>query len=109
MTDKPLREADGIRRDCAQKLRSVETIGMLSSLLGYLVDEDWATPKIEELQMLPDRLLIRIEGDDALKPVIGVREDFVRLVHELGETAKLDEVELGYLLGRVAEIRSVTS
>jgi hypothetical protein len=49
MTDEPLRELEQIRRGCAQKLRSAETVGMLSSLLGYLVGDDWATPKIEEL------------------------------------------------------------
>jgi hypothetical protein len=57
--------------------------------------------------MLPDRLVVRVEGDEALKSVIGVREDLVRLVHEVGKMAELDGDELGYLLGRVAEIKGV--
>lgn len=104
MTDEPLREPNEIRRDCARKLRSVGTPGIFTSFLGYLVGEDWDTPKIEELEMLPDRLLIRVEGDVAPKSIFGVPDDLVRLVHELGEMADLDGDEIRYLLGRVAEI-----
>ena len=108
MTDELIREPDEIRRDCARKLRSVGTPGIFTAFLGYSVGEDWATPKIEKLEMLPDRLLVRVEGD-VPKPIFGVPDDLVRLVHDLGEMADLDGDEVRYLLGRVAEINGMAS
>ena len=109
MTDELIREPDEIRRDCARKLRSVGTPGIFTAFLGYSVGEDWATPKIEKLEMLPDRLLVRVEGDVAPKSIAGVPDDMVRLVHEVGEMADLDGDEVRYLLGEVAEIKGMTS
>ena len=108
MTDELIREPDEIRRSCALKLRSVETSGMFTALLGYLVGEDWATPRIEELKISPDRcVLARVEGDTALKTFIGAEADLIRNIHGIADVAELDGDELGYLLGRVAEIKGI--
>jgi hypothetical protein len=48
MTEKPIRETEEIRRDCARKLRSVETSGMFTAILGGLSAEDWINLKTEE-------------------------------------------------------------
>lgn len=108
MTDELIREPDEIRRDCARKLRSVETSGMFTALLGYLVGEHWATPRIEELRISPDRcILARVEGDTALKTFIGAEVDLISNIHGVAEVAELDGDELGFLLGRVAEIKGL--
>ena len=39
MPDELLREPDEIRRGYARKLRAVETSGMFTAILGYLVGE----------------------------------------------------------------------
>ena len=107
MTDELIREPDDIRRDCARKLRSVETSGMFTALLGYLVGEDWATPRIEELRISPDRcILARVEGDAALKTFIGAEADLIKNIHGIADVAQLDGDELGYLLGAVAKLKS---
>lgn len=81
---------------------------MFTALLGYLVGEDWATPKIEELRISPDRcILARVEGDVALKTFIGAEADLIRNVHGVAAVAELDGDELGFLLGRVAEIKGL--
>ncbi len=64
MSDHPLREPAQIRVDCARKLNTIETGGMFAAVLAALLDEDWTTPKIEELFITSDRcLLARSVGD----------------------------------------------
>ena len=80
MTEKPIREAEEIRRDCARKLRSVETSGMFTAIVAALLGEDWSTPKIEELRISPDRcLLTRVEGDVTFKAFLGAEAEADRL------------------------------
>ena len=49
MTDDPIRDPAQSRANCARKLEPIETGGMFRALLAALLDEDWTTPKIEEL------------------------------------------------------------
>ncbi len=64
MADETIREPEQIRADCARKLRTVETGGMFTAILGCLLGEDWSTPQIEEVRITPDRcLLARVEGE----------------------------------------------
>jgi hypothetical protein len=108
MSDEPLREPEQIRQDCARKLRPVETGGTFTAVLGYLLGEDWSTPRIEELQISPDRcLLARLEGEATFKAFLGAESDLIRNVHGIAAAAGLDGDELGYLLGRVAEIKGI--
>src|SRR4051812_8615970 len=108
MADEVLREPDQIRRDCARKLRQIETGGMFTAILGCLLGEDWSTPKIEELHITPDRcLLARVEGEVTFKAFLGAEADLIRNVHGIAEVAGLDGDEVGYLLGRIAEIKAM--
>jgi hypothetical protein len=108
MADETLREREQIRQDCVRKLRSVETSGMFTAILGSLVGEDWSTPKIEEMRITPDRcLLARVEGEMTFKAFLGAEADLIRNVHGIAEAADLDGDELGYLLGRIAEIKGI--
>ena len=106
MTDQHLREPEQIRRDCARKVRSVETGGMFPAILGFLLGEDWATPRIEELRITPDRcLLARLEAEATFKAFLGSEADLIRNVHGIAAVAGLDGDEVGYLLSRIAEIK----
>lgn len=81
---------------------------MFTAILSYLVGEDWATPKIEEMRISPDRcILARLEGEPALKTFIGAEADLIRNIHGVAEVAELDGDEIGYLLGKVAEIKGI--
>ena len=108
MIDETLREPEQIRQGCTRKLRSVETSGMFTAILGSLLGEDWSTPHIEELQITPDRcLLARVEGEVSFKAFLGAEADLIRNVHGIAEVAGLDGDEVGYLLGKIAEIKGV--
>lgn len=108
MADETIREPEQIRADCARKLRSVETGGMFTAILGCLLGEDWSTPRIEELRITPDRcLLARIEGEATFKAFLGAEADLIRNVHGIAEIAGLDGDEVGFLLGKIAEIKEM--
>jgi hypothetical protein len=106
MSNHPLREPEQIRQDCARKLRSVETSGMFTAILSFLLGEDWATPRIEELRITPDRcLLARLANEVTCKAFLGAEADLIRNVHGIAKVAGLDGDEVGYLLSRLAEIK----
>jgi hypothetical protein len=108
MAEKSLREPEQIRQACARKLRSIETGGMFTAILAALLGEDWTTPKIEELQISPDHcLLARPTGEVSFRLFLGAEADLIRNIHGIAEVAELDGDELGYLLGRVAEIKRI--
>jgi hypothetical protein len=108
MSETPIREPDDIRRDCARKLAAVEVSGMFSGILGCLLGEDWSSPKIEELRITPDRcLLARVDGATSFKAFMGAEADLIRNIHGVAAVAELDGDEVGYLVGRMAEIKGV--
>ena len=108
MTTDPIRDPAQIRADCARKLKPIETGDMFTAILAALLDEDWTTPKIEELFITSDRfILARPSGEMAHKLFIGEEADLIRNIHGVAEVAELDGDELGYLLGKVAEARRV--
>lgn len=108
MAEQSLREPDQIRRDCVRKLRPIETSGMFTAILAALLGEDWTDPKIEELRITPDRFIMaRPTGEVTLRLFLGAESDLIRNIHGIAEVAGLDGDELGFLLGRVAEIRRV--
>ena len=108
MADETLRDPEEIRQDCARKLRPVETGGMFTAILGSLLGEDWSTPKIDEMRITPDRcLLARVEGEATFKAFLGAEADLIRNVHGIAEVAGLDGDELGYPLGRIAEVKGI--
>jgi hypothetical protein len=108
MTEQPLREPDQIRQSCARKLRAVEVSGMFSAIIACLLGEDWTNPKIEELRITFDRgLLAQTEGEIGFNLFLGAEADLLRNIHGVAEVAELDGDEVGYLLGRVAEIKGL--
>jgi hypothetical protein len=101
-----IRDSDQIRRDCARKLRAVEVSDHFRAILGCLLDEDWTTPRLVEMAITPDgHLLGRCEGEAAFKAFLGASADLLKNVHGVAKVAELDGDEIGYLVGKVAEIK----
>ncbi|MGA2618051.1 MAG: hypothetical protein ABSF26_10610 [Thermoguttaceae bacterium] len=107
MADPALREPEQIRQDCARKLRPIETSGMFTAILGCLLREDWAEPRIEQLILTDKCLLARTEDQVTHKLFLGAEEDLIRNVHGIAKTAGLDGDELGYILAAIAKIKRV--
>jgi len=102
-----MREPDEIRQSCAEKLLAVETSDHFTAILGCILGEDWTTPRIEELCISPDRcLLARVAGESSFKILLGAEQDLIRNIHGIAGVAELDGDEVGFLLGKVAEIQS---
>jgi hypothetical protein len=103
-----MREPEQIRADCAAKLERVEVSPMFKAVLACLVGEEWTTPRIEELHLTPDRCLVaRVEGEITHKHFLGAEEDLIRNIHGVAKVAGLDGDEVGYLVGKVAEIKRI--
>jgi hypothetical protein len=106
MAEPTIREPDEIRRDCARKLEPIRTSELFSAILACLLDEDWTTPRIEQLSITSDRhLLARKEGGVGFDLFIGAEADLLRNIHGIAKTADLDGDELGYLLAQVANLK----
>lgn len=106
MTDSPIREPDQIRQDCARKVRQVQVSDHFQAILGCLLDEDWTRPRLAEMVITPDgHLLGRCEGEASFKAFLGASEDLLRNIHGVASVAELDGDEVGYLVGKVAEIK----
>ena len=104
--DTPIREPDQIRQDCAHKLRAVKVSDHFQAILGCLIEEDWTTPKLIEMVITPDgHMLGRCEGDAAFKVFLGASEDLIKNIHGVAPVAELDGDEVGFLVGKVAEIK----
>lgn len=102
-----MREPPELRRSCAAKLADIETSPQFRALLACLLDEDWTTPRIEELYISPDRgVLARPAGEISFKVFIGAEQDLIRNIHGIAKVAELDGDEVGFLLGKIAAIQS---
>ena len=80
---------------------------MFSAILGCLLGEDWAEPRIEQLLVTDKCLLARTEGEATHKLFLGAEEDLIRNVHGIAKTAGLDGDEMGYILAAIAKIKRV--
>lgn len=107
MTDEStIREPDQIRDDCARKLQAVKVSDHFQAILGCLLGEDWTTPRLIEMVITPDgHLLGRCDGEAAFKAFLGASEDLIKNIHGVAPVAELDGDEIGYLVGKVAEIK----
>lgn len=104
--DTPIRDPHQIRRDCVRKLRAVEVSDHFQAILGCLLGEDWTTPRLIEMVITPDcHLLGRCEGESAFKVFLGASEDLIKNIHGVAPVAELDGDEIGFLVGKVAEIK----
>ena len=50
-------------------------------------------------------LLGRCEGEVSFKAYLAASEDLIRNIHGIAPVAELDGDEIGYLVGKVAEIK----
>ena len=81
MNEAPIREPEQIRRDCARKVRALQVSDHFQAILGCLLGEDWATPRLVEIVITPDgHLLGRCDGESAYKAFLGVVEYSLRSV-----------------------------
>jgi len=100
------REPEQIRQDCAKKLKKVETSAQFTAILSCLLGEDWTSPRILQLQLSADRcLLARMEGDTGFDHFLAAEADLIRNIHGIAPVAELDGDKLGYLLGKVADLK----
>jgi hypothetical protein len=101
-----IREPDELRGSCARKLAGVEVSDHFRAILGCLLGEDWATPRLVEMVATPDgHLLGRCDGDAGFRAYLGAAADLLQNVHGVAAVAELDGDEIGYLVGKVAEIK----
>lgn len=106
MPEPTIREPEQIRLDCARKLRAVEVSPHFQAILGCLLGEDWTTPRLIEMKITPDgHVLGRCDGQPGFSTFVGASEDVLRNIHGVAPVAELDGDELGFLLGKVAEIK----
>ena len=106
MSESPIREPDEIRRSCADKLRQVQVSDHFTAILGCLLGEAWTTPKLAEMVLSPDGVLLgRCDGQHGHATFLGASEDLLRNIRGVAEVAGLDGDEAGYLIGKVAEIK----
>lgn len=104
--DAAIREPDQIRQDCARKLRAVEVSTHFQAILGCLLGEDWTTPRLVEIVITPDcHMLGHPEGEPSFKAFLGAAEDLIKNIHGDAPVAELDGDEIGYLVGKIAEIK----
>lgn len=105
MNDRPVREPDEIRADCARKLQPIDVSPHFQAILGCLLG-DWTEPRVVEMQITPDgHLLGRCEGQIRLDTFLGAAEDLIRNIHGVAAVASLDGDETGYLVASLAEIK----
>jgi hypothetical protein len=103
--DTPIREPDQIRQDCARKLAAVQVSDHFQPIVGCLLGEAWTTPRLVEIVITPDgHLLGRCDGEAAFKAFLGASEDLIKNIHGVATVADLNGDEIGFLVGKVAEI-----
>lgn len=103
-----MREPEQIRRDAALKVCRVEISDHFRAILGCLLEEDWTTPRLVEMFILTGGHMVgRCEGEVEVKASLGAEEDLIRNIHGVAKVAGLDGDELGYLLGKVAEVKRI--
>jgi hypothetical protein len=84
----------------------VQVSDHFQAILGCLLAEDWTTPRLVEMVLTPDgHLLGRCDGQASFTAFLGASEDLLRNLHGVAEVAELDGDELGFRLGKVAEIK----
>ena len=105
MAELPIREPEQIRQGCARKLVSIDKNAKFTAILGYLLNENWTQPGIKNLRFSRKRrLFARVEGQSTY---LAPETELIWNVHEVAKVAGLDGDELGYLLGKIAEIKRI--
>jgi hypothetical protein len=106
MSESAIREPNEIRESCARKVEAVEVSDHFQAILECLLGEDWTTPRLIEMAITPDGHLVgQCEGQASFGTYLGASENLIRNVRGVAAVAELDGDEMGYLLGKVAEIK----
>jgi hypothetical protein len=108
MIELPIREPEEIRRSLANKLGRIKAEGDFSVALAFSLASHSTLPLIEEFYLNSDgHLVVRFTGEAEKRVYGGTRADLIREIHGVARAAELDGDELGYLLGKVAELRGL--
>jgi hypothetical protein len=76
------------------------------AILGCLLGENWTTPRLVDMVITPDgHMLGQCEGQASFSTFLGASEDLLQNIHGVAAVANLDGDELGYMLGKAAEIK----
>jgi hypothetical protein len=101
-----IRTPDQIRRDAARKLREAQISDDFLAILGCLLEEGWTTPRLLEICISPDGLMLgRPEDLDYPGKFLGTTRALFKDIQGLAQVAALDGDEVGYLVAKVAEIK----
>jgi hypothetical protein len=106
MTDLTLHNAEQIRLSCARKIGSID-IGLgFAAILAFLLGDRWIYARIGDMRLTPaGSLLVRstaVTGFTVFRSAeVVLLCGFLQIAHLAG----LDGVELGYLLGRLAQLK----
>ena len=83
------------------RLHEVNPRLVMVRMPAFGLDGPW-----RDRRVTPDgHLLGRCEGEASFKAFLGASEDLLRNIHGVASVAELDGDEIGYLVGRVAEIK----
>ncbi len=81
-------------------------IGRFGRRVICLFGEDWTNPRLIEIVVTPDDLMLgRCDGDPSFKVFLGALEDLIKNIHGVPPVAELDGDEVGFLVAKVAEIK----
>ena len=106
MNNHTIRTPEKIRSDAARKLQQAPISDDFRAILGCLLGEDWSTPRLVEMFITPDSLMLgRPEHLDYLGKILGTTRDLLQNIQRLAKLAELDGDEIGYLVAKVAEIK----
>ncbi len=73
-----------------------------------LLGEDRTTPRLIEMVITPDGHMVgRCEGEVEARAFLGGEEGLIRNIHGVAPVAGLDGDEVGYHVGKVAEVKRV--
>jgi hypothetical protein len=78
----------------------------VQAILGCLRGEGWTTPRLVEMVITPDSHILGLcEGEVSFMAFLGASADRIKNIHGVAPVAELDGDEIGYLVGKVAEIK----
>jgi len=106
LEDSPIRDPEQLRVGCVQKLTGVRVSDHFLAILGCILGEPWTSPRLVDMVIAPGgHLLGRCEDAVSFDAFLGSSEDLIRNIHGVARVAGLDGDEVGFLVGRVAELK----
>jgi hypothetical protein len=105
MTEPAIREPDQIRQDCAAKFRPEVSSDGFWAIIGYLLGEDWGEPRIEEMIVSDEGVLVRNVGQETYSRLFCARKCLSGQVVCISKAVGLDGDEVGYMLAAIAKIK----